>query len=62
MHQTLNSEDSVANYFIYLCQRYLALFDQEWKHQNLHDVLTATYDRLSGVWALILQIIRNRYY
>jgi len=57
IRHALNSEDFGANCFIYQCQRFSSRFDQEWKHQKLPNVPTATFDRLSGVSVLILEII-----
>lgn len=61
IHQILISGDFGANFFIYHYQKNSKRFDQEWKYPKLLNVLTDTFDRLSGAWALILVITPSKF-
>ena len=62
MPQILNSGDFGASFFIYHYQKFSNPFDQEWKYLKLRNVLMDTFDVLSGVLVLTLQIISSKYY
>lgn len=62
IRQILNFEDFDVNSFIYHYQKSWSRFDQEWKRLRLLNVLMDIFDRLSGVWARILQITSSKYY